>query len=123
MVEGHFKLACQSGGKGYYGEVRLATRSVCDRGLVIDFAPGCEAHWRIGAEFGITYGWELVQFSRSRGNGLVVTVLDIRGQPVDTTNLVVAFVAANALWNALGSAPEHSPSFDATNGRFTFPKF
>jgi hypothetical protein len=51
-----------------------------------------------------------------------VRVLHIGGHAVDTTNVVIAFVAAQATYKALGVEPTKKPEFDANTGNFTFPK-
>ena len=50
-----------------------------------------------------------------------VRVLNIAGHEVDTNNVVIAFVAAQALCNALGIQPTKQPVFDRDTGTFSFP--
>jgi hypothetical protein len=123
MKNGEFVLAKQLGSKGYYGRIRLAVEPTISRMLTVDFQAGTEQQWRSGAEFGIVYGWELYHRGHPAVGGLQVRVLEIHSQPVDTTNLVIAFVAANALWNALEWLPTRLPTFDLKNGIFSFPKW
>lgn len=122
MNEGEYTLQHQRGAKGYYGKIRLRVTSQDGSGLGIHFQEQCPLNWRIGVAFGIMYGWERLQRELCQTNGLTVEVLEVTGQPVDTNNLVMAFVSANALWNALGWSPSEPPVFDLQTGCFTFPK-
>lgn len=123
MRQGEFVLIQQAGSKGYYGEVRLQVELLDQRGCDIQFDTSCIEEWRIGVEFGIVYGWELFQRSHPERKGLSVKVLKIKGQFADTTNLVMAFVSANALWKALEWLPPKPPSFDPKTGVFSFSKY
>src|SRR5262249_44560392 len=108
--------------KGYYGKVHLEVQSQDTSGCIVNFIDKCDLYWRVGVEFGIVHGWELWQSHQSHRRGLFVKVLEVTGQMVDTNNLVIAFVAAYALWKALGWTPPKPPSFDPKTGCFTFAK-
>ncbi len=123
MRQGEFTLFQQVGGKGYYGKVRLECEPLDHPECIIKFDTCCSPEWRIGTEFGIMYGWELFRRSCPEIKGLSVRVLEIRGQFADTTNLVMAFVSANALWKALDWLPPKPPSLDPKTGTFTFSKY
>jgi hypothetical protein len=123
MKEGEYTLIRQSGSKGYYGTVRLAVGALDSVSMSIDFAETCGHDWRIGTQFGLMYGWELYRRSLPETKGLKVRVHEIAGKPADTTNLVMAYVAACALWEALEWSPPKPPVFDADGGSFTFSKY
>jgi hypothetical protein len=123
MKHGEHALFKQVGGKGYYGKVGLTVELLDRPGLIIDFAPACTADWSVGVQFGIVYGWELFGRAYPEAKGLSVEVVEIEGKPVDTTNLVMAFVTASALWNALDWSPPKPPVLDAKTGCFTFSKY
>lgn len=116
-------LAQQIGSKGYFGKIRLAVEPVNSMTITVAFDETYCQDWRIGTEFGIVYGWELYRRSQPVMKGLRVQVVEICGKPADTTNLVVAFVAAHALWDALEWAPPKAPVFDPKGGCFTFSKY
>lgn len=123
MSQGEYTFRHQQGAKGYYGIVRLEVTTSEGRGLTIAFDEKAALDWRIGVQFGITYGWEIFTSRQPNGKRLDVRVLEITGQAVDTTNLLIAFVAANALWKALEWTPPKPPAFDPKTGCFTFSKY
>ena len=123
MRQGEHALTQQVGSKGYYGEVRLAVDLRDDPGYAIDFDRACVPEWKVGVEFGIVYGWELFRRNCPGAKGLSVKVLEIKGKPADTSNLVIAFVSANALWKALEWTPPKLPTLDPKTGYFTFSKY
>jgi len=117
------KLATQVGAKGYFGEVTVETEPAEDNGEVtVDFDPSIPQQWKTGASFGIEYVLEHITKRTVFPNGGRVRVLYIRGHAVDTNNVVIAFVAANAMYKALGVSPTKKPEFDKNTGIFTFPK-
>jgi hypothetical protein len=123
MNKGEYTLKQQMGSKGYFGMVRLVQSQHDSPGLTIVFDDKCSSEWRIGVEFGITHAWEIFARTQSGRRDMRVCVLETMGQTVDTSNLVMAFVSANALWNALGWVPPKPPAFDPKTGCFTFSKF
>ena len=116
MKQGEHTLVQQIGSKGYYGKVRLGVESVDPVCISVDFDAMCGQDWRIGTTLRIVYAWDLYRRSHTDTNGLDVRVLEITGKPADSTNLVVAFVAANALWKALEWTPPKPPVFDPKQG-------
>ncbi|MSU79630.1 MAG: hypothetical protein EXS16_16265 [Gemmataceae bacterium] len=117
------KLAVQVGSKGYFGKVSLEAEAE-DRGgnVTVDFDPSISGEWRTGASFGIDYALDHVTRRSLFPKGGRVRVLSIGGHAVDTTNVVIAFVAANAIYKALGVQPIKRPEFDKNTGVFSFPK-
>jgi hypothetical protein len=58
-----------------------------------------------------------------KGNGsLRPVVVRADNHTVDTTELVMAFVSAHALWEVLNETPAHRPSMKAADGVFISPK-
>jgi hypothetical protein len=123
MAQEEFTLIQQVGGKGYYGKVRLGVDTADSVGITIHLDETSGNDWRVGAEFGIVYGWEIYRRHQPKVKGLSVRVLEITGKVIDTTNLVIAFVAANALWKALVWTPPKPPVFDPKTGFFSFSKY
>ena len=123
MGRGEDKLVVQVGGKGYFGEVTLEVERLGRGGAVtVYFDPSVSEQWKSGASFGIEYALEHVNTHSLFPNGGRVRVLSIVWQPVDTSSVEIAFVAANALYKALGIQPSKKPEFDKNRGTFTFPK-
>lgn len=123
MGHGEDKLAMQIGQKGYYGQVTVEAQLVDGDGAVdVDFAPTTSERWRSGAAFGIQYVLDHIAKRKLFPKGGVVRVLQIAGHEVDTNNVVIAFVAAQALCKALGVQPTKCPVFDKDTGIFSFPK-
>ena len=123
MGQGEDKLATQVGPKGYFGQVTVQAELVDGDGDVnVDFAPTISDRWRSGASFGIHYVLDHIAKRKLFPKGGVVRVLHIGGHEVDTNNVVIAFVAAQALCKALGVQPTKRPIFDKDTGTFSFPK-
>jgi len=72
------------------------------------------------AAFGISYAIERLPLDQQKSIRSVTIDL-IKHHPVDTNSLIVAFAAANAVWNALGVTIPNSSSFDESSGAFIFP--
>jgi hypothetical protein len=123
MGRGEDKLATQVGGKGYFGKVTVeAEPEDRDGHVTVDFDPSISNDWRSGASFGIEYVLDHITMGTLFPNGGRVRVLQIGGHPVDTNNVVIAFVAAQAMYKALGIQPIKKPEFDKNTGIFSFPK-
>jgi hypothetical protein len=125
MKQAEFKLAVQSGNRGYFGKVVLHIESNgAAGGVKVDFDPQRAADWQAGARFGIDYVLEHVSIKKLFPEGATIHVDAIQGHPVDTTNVVVAYAAANALIRALEIelAEGKMPKLDEKNGLFVFPK-
>src|SRR5215212_617580 len=98
MKEGDYKLAVQKGQKAYFAYVKLAVEHTDSYGLKIDFDPLFACNWQTSVQFGIEYAWEHAPTQSLDFKGINVFVSRIEGQAVDTTSIVVAFVAIKALW-------------------------
>ncbi len=123
MARGEFRIADQIGPKGYYGHVTLETEATeAGSDIAISFDPPSATRWMNGARFGIDYVLEHIPRRKYFPSGGKVHVLSIEGHDVDTNNVVIAFVAARALCQALGIELAKQPTFDAASGSFNFPK-
>jgi hypothetical protein len=123
MGRGEDKLAAQIGPKGYFGKVTVEAEQVDGDGEVtVDFDPTNAKRWRSGASFGVEYVLEHITKRKLFPKGGRVRVVYIEGHEVDTNNVVIAFVAAHALYKALGVEPAKRPAFDENTGVFSFPK-
>lgn len=115
-----YKLALQSGDWGYFAEVEIKVmidNTLHD--LRIDIKEGCEDRWRSAVIFGVTYAWEKL---RSKLTGCRVEIIRIRGYEVDTTQIVMAYSAMNAFWDAVGEKPARMPTLEKEHGVFVIPK-
>ncbi len=125
MKHGEYKLAIQSGNWGYFGKVvlRIETNGAAG-GVKVDFDPQRAGDWQAGARFGIDYVLEHVSTKKLFPEGATIHVDSIQGHPVDTTNVVIAYTAVNALIRALEiEFPESKmPNLDEKNGLVVFPK-
>lgn len=123
MSRGEEKLAIQVGQKGYFGkvvvEVEFADRE--DNEVIVKFEGTLPLRWRSGALFGVHCVLEHVK-QKLFPKGGYIRILCIDGKEVDTSNVVIAFVAAHALYKALDIQPVKPPVFDQEAGTFIFPK-
>lgn len=122
-LQGKYRLAVQSGNKGYFGEIILQVEHGGPSGDVeIEFDPVHASQWQIGARFGIEYIIEHGPRRTLFPAGGRIHVSRIEGQPVDTSNAVIADVAALALVDALEITPRKMPELDAENSLLIFPQ-
>jgi len=99
--------------------VQLEVEIVDDQASIETSVPDEFARWRHGLAFGIAYACERSVALRRKAARVRVTDVEWHN-PVDTTEIVMAFVAANALWNALGETQAAAPTLNAKTGAFTF---
>jgi hypothetical protein len=119
---GKFRLATQQNNWGYFGTVELEAE-VLSSGTGVEVAIPLEiAQWRAGISFGIAYAYEKCARLGSPPRAVRVVVIRGDGHAVDTTELVMAFVSANALWEALNETPVRRPNLNPADGLFVFPK-
>jgi hypothetical protein len=123
-MTGEHTLQHQRGAKGYYGKIRLQVSNRDSTGIInsINFIEECEPNWKTGIEFGIVHAWEVWQRHQPNLQGVQVEVLEVGGQMVDTSSMIMAFVAANAFWKAVNWAVPTPPVFDPKSSSFTFSK-
>jgi hypothetical protein len=118
-MEGTFSLAVQEGRRACYAKVTLRVeRDARGSGVELDFGPA--DGWKAGLQFGVAWAHE--RTSTPEGSHATVQVTHFRGYLVDTTEIVVAYVAAQAFYAAIGQPPPADLHFDVATGRFTFPK-
>jgi hypothetical protein len=124
MARGEFKIAKQAGPRGYFGRVSLDAEAVAGRDDVqVDFDDANANRWQSGARFGIDYVLEHISKRDYFPNGIRVHVACIEGHEVDTDNTLIAYVTANALFQALGIAnPKKRPDLNTEQGLIVFPK-
>lgn len=72
-----------------------------------------------GLQFGIAWAYERAVHPKTR---MTVEIVKSRGHVVDTSELVMAFVAAQAFYAAIGMPAPESLTLDPATGVFTFPK-
>lgn len=123
MMTGSYSLTQQVGSKGYFAKMSVAVESTDSIACEVEFSEAALCEWTAGAAFGITHAWEIYLLSNPPKKGLKVKVLEIEGHFIDTTNLVVAYAGAMAVWAALGWHPTKPLSFDPKTGFFGFWKF
>jgi hypothetical protein len=122
MKEGDYRLAVQKGQKSYFAHVKLTVEHTDSYELKVDFDPLFACNWQVSAQFGIEYAWEHAPTQSLDFKGINVLVSGIEGYAVDTTSIVVAFVAMKALWKALDLSLEIIPVLDEEKGIFMIPK-
>lgn len=123
MPQGEFKLVVQAGQVGYYAEIVLdVQRSPQLEGIAIQFAPSCEIRYRAAAQFGIEYAWEYTPRELKGNTGLAVEIVTIRWAAVDTTSVLVAYAAAEALWKAISHTPRRPIKLDTEARGIFFPR-
>jgi hypothetical protein len=122
MSEGKFELAMQHGLAGYFGSVRLVadwTRPT--EGVEMEFLVECEP-WKAGIRFGIEYAYERIKKAGKPLSGMRVRIVGFRGHEVDTSLMVAAFIAVQAMWQAAGNDEPCPATFVKETGIFSFLK-
>lgn len=120
MPNGSFKLAEQSGTYGFYAEISLVTHDASDGGLAIEFEPTIDDSWKHAIEFGLRYGWRALRAEEAPPN-LKVVVESFESNPVDTTDVIAAYVSVHALFDAFGRKTD-TALFNPSSGYFGFRK-
>jgi len=123
MGIGECKVAQQLGRKGYFGRVVLEALPNEDGEVTVEFDKDRATEWQSGARFGIDYALEHVSKRTVYPKGLKVRVTTIEGHDVDTTSSLIAYIAARAMFQALGVEPANEqPSVDFEKGLVEFAK-
>ena len=121
-----YVLAKQSGDAAFYAavEVQVDVVAITERTQALDISPpsNAPADWCRAVEFGIHYAGEHLPRSQRFGKKYAVTVISIKGHPVDTTLIVIAFAAAKAFWKAVGSDGPAGFELDVSARVFHVPK-
>ena len=117
-MKGHFRLGVQDGEWGYFGVVSIDVEVTGGPEIQVSFGSR-EMRWRAGIVFGLAHAKEKVFGERA---GDLVHVIEIRGHEVDTTETVMAYVAANAFFDAVKAERPSALTMDKSAGAFTFPK-
>jgi hypothetical protein len=122
IMNGRFELALQSGNWGYFGSVTVDVEIIPgSRGLAVDYS-GIDNQWRSGLGFGLAYAYEKSVATMRGVPGARARVVEARGHIVDTTETVMAFVAAQAFFHAVEMPPPPGLGLDQAVGQFHFPK-
>jgi hypothetical protein len=111
-----FILAKQEGQKGFYAGVvlRLEFGSL----LEIQYESSCDPKWEVAVKCGINYCLErLIQTKGETAFKIVVE--EVWSNPVDTTEMTVAYAAAHALWDAIETNSPFPVNFDLAREKFT----
>jgi hypothetical protein len=119
---GSFRLAAQHENWGYFGYVEMELDVLGPGDDVSVAIPEEVKSWRAGLQFGILYAYERSALLRPERRDVRVRVIQAIGHAVDTTEVVMAFVSAQAFWRALDESPPCGFSLDASRAMFTFPK-
>lgn len=123
MGTGECKIAKQLGRKGYFGRVVLDVQPNDDGQITIEFDSDRAGRWQSGARFGIDYAIEHVSQRNLFPGGLNVRVATIEGHEVHTTTSLIAYIAARAMFQALGVEPaSEAPTVDFEKGLVEFAK-
>ncbi|MCK6473668.1 MAG: hypothetical protein L6R28_18235 [Planctomycetes bacterium] len=122
MSTGKGKIAAQKGARGIYAEIELEVLPVQKESVEVDhcYISGWTL-WgdavREGTQFAAEYARGVSQHS-----GFRVKVLDIRYNPVESTDSAVSYVTALAMYSALKIPPDPEYRFDAKDLTFHKPK-
>jgi hypothetical protein len=123
MAQATEKLSRQASPNAFYAEIVLdAILDASTRSLKVSFDETYASSFREAAQFGIAYAWEHYPSDKKLKRGLNVHVKVVGWQPVDTTSVLVAYVACRAVWQALGWTPLKGPIVDEAAGAVIFPK-
>lgn len=121
--KGDFRIAKQLGPRGYFGEVALEIEAADgDGAIAVEFDPQHANRWQSGAKFGIDYVLEHLATRKFFPTGGRIFIRCIKGHEVDTSNALIAYLAAEALRQALGANTTKRPTLDEASGDITFPK-
>lgn len=119
MKTGIFNTAIQKNDWAYFCKVEIEVETNNVNGLKIEFNTN-ESKWHAGVTFGLSYIHE--KYLDAKYKGIYISVKEIQGHIVDTTESVAAYTAAGALLNALNIDSPQSLNIIAEEGIITFPK-
>jgi hypothetical protein len=108
MPNAAFRVAEQHGEFGFYAEVELSVMPVNALSLTVCHRD-ISGDWEAAVQFGLSYAWDHL---RARAKcGFSVEVVSLETHPVDSSHLLVAYVAAMALFKAAGYTGPGVPVF------------
>lgn len=88
----------------------------------VTFDGSVSERWRLAVEFGVAYALERVS-EADRDRISEVQITEVNAHAIDSTSIVVAYVACLAVLNALADTWTSSPPrLDETTCSFCFPK-
>jgi hypothetical protein len=118
------KLAVQRDGFGYFAEISISIQFArpLTEDVSVEFMTAIPKRYRVAAEFGFEYAWEHTPRSKKIQGALQICVNQLRTQVVDTSAVLVAYVAADALWKALDELPGRPLNLDLQGGGVFFPR-
>jgi hypothetical protein len=123
MGTGEYKVAKQSGQKGYFGRVVLDAQPKDDGEITVEFDEHRANRWQSGVRFGIDYALEHISKRAVYPKGLKIRVTAIEGHDVDTTTSLIAYITAHAMFQALGvEEADKKPCVDFEKGLVEFAK-
>jgi hypothetical protein len=134
-MRGAAKIVFQRGDRGTYANVEIeVTPEPGGQRIRLERAPGENLRagpsdslgydWEAAVRFGLDHAWERARRSRAAMGGALVRLVDVHiHNQWDTPPIAVAYVAAQALWNAI-EYPENlrHASFDGEGGKFVFAR-
>ena len=122
-LNGTARLSAQDGGKGYFALVELdATIQEGDPSLTVHFEAHDADRWREAAIVGIRNAWRQLPSKLTAKTQATVRITKVDWQPADTTDIVVVYVAAQAIFDLFDVSPRQRPEFLQSFGCFLFPK-
>jgi hypothetical protein len=128
MLEGQGVVAEQLGGWGCFAKVKVEVQEPQDKTQTsilfkedAYYGKPIPPAWETVVSFGVNYAFEHLS-PDMRNKGYIVIVTGMEDNPVDTTSVAVAYAAARALWDALGTTPQAVPWLDRSKKCLCFPK-
>jgi hypothetical protein len=120
MPVGNASLICQIAGRGCFARVCLEVIP-SEPPRKVEVAEAVRDHWYLPAvEVGINYAWERLLFERQKPPHIAVRVLELATSNVDTSEMMVVYVAAMALCDGLSMRLRNPIEIDLTNRRVSF---
>jgi hypothetical protein len=118
-IEGSYRIATQSGLRGYLAELTIQVDLRDEEQLEIAFL-SIDKRWRRGVEFGLAYAFE--KCAGVLGPMGAHVAVQLRGHLVDTTEALAAYAAAMAFFSALRCPAPNGLELRIGTGEVIFPK-
>jgi len=120
---GTARLSSQNGGRGYFAVVELeADIRDGEQSLTIEFVAQNASRWKEAAIVGVRNAWKQVPSKFTAKSQVNVIITKVDWQPGDTTDIVVVYVAALAVFDMFDVSPRQRPEFVESFGCFLFAK-